>query len=204
MSARTSAATAPAEGPALSADDQRVVIHGVPWQTYSAIRELLDSPGLRMTYIEGTLELMTPSPLHELRKKTIARLVEVFALERDVPLVGYGSTTFRREAKERGLEPDECYVLGGELRDAPDIALEVVVKSGGIAKLPIYAGLGVREVWFFHNERFRLYRLDGDRYVEIAGSELVPALDFEVLAGFAVRPDQHQAVREYRDLLRAG
>ena len=180
------------------------MIHGVPWQTYSAIRELLDSPGLRMSYIEGTLELMTPSPLHELRKTSIARLVSEFAIARDVRLIGYGSTTFRREAKERGLEPDECYVLGGELRDAPDIALEVVVRSGGINKLPIYAGLGVREVWFYQNDAFRLFRLEGDGYVEIAQSGLVPALDFSVLATFAARQDQHDAVREYRELLRAG
>lgn len=193
---------APAGSPALDSDDQRVVIYGVPWQTYSAIRELLDSPGLRMSYIEGTLELMTPSPLHELRKTTIARLVEVFALERDVPLVGYGSTTFRREAKERGLEPDECYVLGGELRDVPDIALEVVIKSGGIAKLPIYAGLGVREVWFFQNDSFGLYRLEGEEYERIERSALIPALDFDLLVRFAIRDDQHEAVREYRDLLR--
>jgi hypothetical protein len=30
------------------------------------------------------------------------------ALERDVPLNGYGSTTFRKRAKERGIDPDEC------------------------------------------------------------------------------------------------
>jgi Uma2 family endonuclease len=180
-----------------------VVINGVPWRIYTAIRELLDSPGLRMAYIEGTLELMTPSPLHELRKKTIARLLEVFALERGVRLVGYGQTTFRREAKERGLEPDECYVLGRELGDAPDIAVEVVVTSGGIDKLRIYAGLGVREVWFFEGDAFQLYRLEGGEYQLITRSGLIPELDFAVLARFAVREDQHEAVVEYRDLLRA-
>ncbi|HKE13517.1 MAG TPA: Uma2 family endonuclease [Kofleriaceae bacterium] len=201
----TTAARTPLAGVALPAEgEHRVVINGVPWQTYSAIRELLDQPGLRMTYIEGTLELMTPSPLHELRKKTIARLLEVFALERDVPLVGYGQTTFRREAKQRGLEPDECYVLGGELRDAPDIALEVVVTSGGIGKLPVYAGLGVREVWFFEDDAFRLYQLVREEYQAIDRSVLIPALDFTVLTRFASRADQHEAVREYRELLRAG
>ncbi len=202
MSATSTAASARTVPAALSSEDQRVVIYGVPWQTYCAIRELLDSPGLRMTYIEGTLELMTPSPLHELRKTTIARLLEVFALERDVPLTGYGSATFKREAKKRGLEPDECYVLGGPLRDAPDIAIEVVVTSGGVGKLPIYAALGVREVWFFEDDAFRLHQLEGGEYRPIESSALLPGLDLAVLVRFAVRDDQHQAVREYRDLLR--
>ena len=182
--------------------EQRLVMYGVPWRDYCVLRELLDSPGLRMTYIEGTLELMTPSPLHERLKTTIARLVETFALERDVPLYGYGSTTFRSEAKERGLEPDECYVMGGELRESPDIALEVVVKSGGIDKLAVYAGLGVGEVWFFEDGSFHLYALAGQTYRAIDRSELVPELDFAELAALAMRPDQHEAVREYSRRLR--
>ena len=179
-----------------------MVISTVPWATYAAIRELLDSPGLRMTYVEGTLELMTPSPLHELRKKTIARLLEVFALERNVRLVGYGSTTFRKEAKRRALEPGECYVLDRELRDAPDIALEVVVRSGGLHKLPIYAALGVKEVWFFEDGAFRIYRLEGESYELMTRSALVPSLDFDLVARFAVREDQHDAILEFRDLVR--
>jgi Uma2 family endonuclease len=204
VSATSPAAAARPEPAVADTADQRVIIHGVPWQTYCAIRELLDSPGLRLTYIEGTLELITPSPVHELRKTTIARLLEIYALERDVPLVGYGSTTFKREAKQRGLEPDECYVLGGELRDVPDLAIEVVVTAGGIKKLPIYASLGVREVWFFEAGAFRLHQLDGGEYRAIERSALLPGLDLAVLTRFAVRDDQHQAVREYRDLLRAG
>lgn len=182
--------------------DQRLVVHGVSWKDYVVLRELLDSPGLRMTYFKGALELMTPSPLHERLKKTIARLIEVYALERDVPLYGYGSTTFRREARERGLEPDECYVVGAELRDAPEIALEVVLTSGGLDKLPVYAGIGVREVWFFEDGAFHLHELRGGEYEQIASSNLVPGLDFELVAGLARRADQHEAVKEFRDTLR--
>ena len=59
-----------------------------------------------MTYLEGSLEIMSPSRRHEVEKKQIARLLELFCLERDIPLYGYGSTTFRKEEHERGLEPD--------------------------------------------------------------------------------------------------
>lgn len=185
--------------------DQRVIVHGVDFQTYSSMRDLLDASGirLRLTYYCGALEIMTPSRRHENFKKCIARMIEVFALERDIPLYGYGSTTFRREAKERGLEPDECYCVGSDMDEVPQIALEVMITSGGISKLAVYAGLGVREVWFWKDERFELYTLTEQGYQPLARSQFIPALDFEVLARFALHGDQHQAVVAYRDFLRA-
>jgi Uma2 family endonuclease len=183
--------------------ERRLVIYNVPWSHYVAVRELLDSPGLRMAYCEGTLELVSTSRHHEDKKKLIARLVEIYALECDVPLDGSGQTTFRAEAKARGLEPDECYSVVGHRGEFPDIAIEVVLTSGGIDKLDIYRGLDVREVWFWEDGRFHLHALRGDGYVDIARSELVPNLDFDQLATFVHRDDQHDSVRDYRDWLRA-
>ncbi|MES1205865.1 MAG: Uma2 family endonuclease [Pseudomonadota bacterium] len=184
--------------------DQLVVMHGVDWRTYSAIRELIDSPGIRLTYLHGALEIMSPSRRHEHEKTTIARMIEVFALERDFPLLGYGSTTFKQEARARGLEPDECYCIGHELGEAPDIALEVVVTSGGINKLAVYRGLSVKEVWIFRDGRFRLYSLDGEHYREIRTSQLVAGLDFAAIEEDVKIADQHAAVKAFRDRLRSG
>jgi Uma2 family endonuclease len=184
--------------------DQFVVLHGVDWKTYCALRELFDSPGVRMTYLKGALEIMSPSRRHEGYKKRIARLLELFALERNIPLSGYGSTTFRKALEERGLEPDECYVLARELGDDdfPDIALEVVISSGGINKLEVYRGLGVREVWFWHEGRFRLYALGGEGYTSIERSGLIPELDFGELAALAEEPEQLAALKRYQSRLR--
>lgn len=184
--------------------DRRFLLHGIPWQMYLSLREADDSPGLRMTYDRGNLELMSPSPEHEDLKTTLARLIEVYAIERDVPLYGYGSTTFRRQAKEQGLEPDECYCLGGKLREIPDFALEVVLTSGGLEKLPIYAGLGVPEVWFWEDEAFHVHALREGGYEEIPGSAILPGLDLAVVARFARTRDQHQAAKAFRDWLRRG
>lgn len=186
------------------AGEQRFVIQGVPWNTYVRLRDELDTPGLRMTFCEGTLELMSPSIEHEAAKTSIARLIEFFALERDVPLHGYGSTTFRREAKSRGLEPDECYCLGGPLKEIPDIAIEVVLTSGGLDKLPVYSGLGVREVWLWERDAFHIHALRGEAYEAIAASELIPDLDLVALARFVRWPDQHEAVKAFRAWLRNG
>jgi Uma2 family endonuclease len=114
------------------------------------------------------------------------------------------ATTYRREAGARGLEPDECYFLEPRKGPYPDIAIEVVIESGGIDKLDIYRGLGVREVWFWENDAFHLHALSGEGHVAVIRSAIVPGLDFELLATFVRRDDQHRAVLEFRDLLRAG
>ena len=46
------------EPPSAPADDDRfVVLHGVEWKTYCALRELFDGRGVRMTYLKGALEI---------------------------------------------------------------------------------------------------------------------------------------------------
>ena len=190
---------------ALPAEEQRLVLEGVTWEQYDALVALFMNqfPALRMTYLEGTLELTTTSPEHERLKKIIARLIEAFAEELDVKLNGYGSATFRKEAAARGLEPDECYCLG-ELHDVPDIALEIVLTSGGIDKLKVYQGLGVQEVWFWENQQLRVYSLaDPEQgYEALSNSLLLPQLDVGLLAGFVDNPNQTRAVKAYRRALR--
>jgi Uma2 family endonuclease len=162
-----------------------------------------------MTYCQGALEIMSPGPEHEEAKTIIARLVEMFALEREVPLLGYGSTTLRQAVTLHGLEPDECYCVGHRLTSVPDIAIEVVITSGGIEKLPVYQGLGVQEVWFWEDEAFHLFALRDAReeggargYERIPASELLKAIDLGVIAALVRGRDQLEAVRAYRAWLR--
>lgn len=184
--------------------DRFVLIHNISWKQYDAFLALLgeDHPGVRTHYLEGILEIMTVSAKHENVKKMLARLVEVYALERDVDLNAFGSMTFRRRAKERGLEPDECYFIGRE-KKAPDIAFEVILSRGVLDRLAIYEGLGVPEVWIWRRDAFEIYKLMRSGYQRRARSELLPELDFTKLALFVERKDQTQAVREFRDGLRA-
>jgi Uma2 family endonuclease len=199
----TAVAKAPSVAAAVAEVDQRMVLFGVRWKEYELLRETLDTPGLRMTYCEGTLELLRPSRTHELHKKSCSRLVELYAFLRDLPLIGYGSTTFRHEAKERGAEPDECYCVGRMMKDGefPDIVLEVIHASPLLDKLHVYKGFGVSEVWLFRNSAFELYRLANDAYEPIARSAFLPELDFALIARLAGREDQHEALRELRSLL---
>jgi Uma2 family endonuclease len=185
-----------------SIEEQRIIINNVTWQQYETLRATLDDiPGLRMTYLEGTLELMNPSKKHELDKTTIARLIEIYVLEMDIDLTGYGSTTFRKQIKARGLEPDECYCFG-QIKEVPDIAIEVVLSSGGIDKLSVYQGLAIPEVWFWQNNQFAVYHLRQEGYELINRSEFLPELDLTILAQYVQLPHQTQAVKAYRDSLR--
>jgi Uma2 family endonuclease len=185
-----------------SIEEQRVVLPGVTWQQYENLLATLgDYPGLRLIYLEGTLEIFMPSLEHEMIKKVIARLLERYAEEVDIPLHGYGSTTFRREAKARGLEPDECYCVN-TLKELPDFAIEVNLTSGGVDKLSVYEGLGVPEVLIWQNNQLALYDLRGTTNQESVKSQFFPDLDLQVLALFVRPQEQPQAVKEFLQTIR--
>ena len=186
--------------------DQLFVMHGVSWDAYEAILAALgdDQPGVRMTYCEGTLELMSPGGPHEWNKTMLGRLVETYAEEAELSLSGYGSMTFRKKAEERGAEPDECYVLGTiEEGQGPQLAIEVIYKSGSIDKLSVYAGLGVPEVWFWKKDALSIHVLGPDGFREVTRSAFLPGLDVAELVQFVRRKgDQTSLVRAWRALLR--
>lgn len=184
--------------------DQRVRLSGVPWQDYERLLEIRGERSVpRITYLQGELELMSPSERHEIVANMIGRLLEAYALERRLPLQAFGSTTWRKRAKQRGAEADKCYMLGLEPKRRPDLAIEVVVTSGGIDKLDVYAGLGVPEVWFWRRGgQFTIHVLRGARYATAARSALLPEIDLRLLARLVERHDQTRTVRLYLRLLR--
>jgi Uma2 family endonuclease len=188
--------------PADADQDQVFIIHNVPWKSYLALRKLLDHhPGLRMTYLEGTLELMSPSRQHELDKTTLARLLEAYADAAELDIFGIGSQTFKKAARQRGLEPDECYCLR-KLKRVPDLAIEVDVSRSGIDKLAVYRGLGVAEVWMWRGGRIEVHCLGSKGYEPRERSRILPDLDLADLAAYVQWPSQPRAVRAYRESLR--
>ncbi|MGK7925970.1 MAG: Uma2 family endonuclease [Spirulina sp.] len=183
--------------------EPRISLGNISWQQYETlVTALSPCPILRLSYNAGHLEIMTNSPQHETIKSLIGRLIETYALERDIDLYSYGSTTFRNEAAARGLEADESYCLG-ERRELPDLAIEVVITSGGIDKLEIYRGLGIREVWFWQDHGFTLYQLIDMTigYREIQRSQLLPDLDLDRLCQFIDPAREPQMIRAYRQAL---
>ncbi len=186
--------------------ERRFVLEDVPWWAYVALRDALEDSGTRMTYLEGRLELMSPSETHEEEKKLIARLIEAWADENAIDLRGFGSTTYRREAERRGLEPDECYTVGPKAQDSvPQIAIEVMVSSPLLDKLDVYAGLGIQEVWVWRSTARSLvvHQLSGRRYEQRDRSAVLADLDLALLASFVRAGESQMAlVKEFRSSLR--
>jgi Uma2 family endonuclease len=182
--------------------DQRVILRGVTFRDFQALLDIRgDRAGVRMYYLDGEIELLSPSDHHEWIKTALARILEAYADSLDLEFNGYGSLTMRKAPKERGAEPDECYVVGRP-KGRPDIAIEVMWTPGGLDKLAIYSGLGVRELWVCKVVKGKvglfLYTLRRGRYVEIARSAFLPDLDLALVLRCLDHESQTQAVRAFR------
>lgn len=186
-------------------EDHFVHLYGVTWADYLRILKIRgDHSAPRITYVEGTLEIMSPSLTHDEIKSYIGCLVEAWCLERDIEFTPYGSWTLKNRREQRGAEADECYVFGPDpkRKRRPDLAIEVVWTSGGIDKLNVYRKLGVREVWYSYEGLMQVRVLRGTRYEPVAHSEALRGIDLAELVSFLDRPTASRAIRDYRAALR--
>lgn len=193
----------PPSSEALDSRDQHFLMNA-SWSAYEAQLELRgDVQVPRIAYLDGLMELRSPSRDHERLKSYLGRLVEAYALARDVDLSPYGGWTLRDASKEAGLEPDECYLIGSDQSaERPDLAIEVVWTLGGrIDKLRIYARLGIPEVWIWRDDALHVHVLRDGAYRPADASEQLPGIDLNQLASFLDHPTAMQAVRAYRAAL---
>lgn|ERR1041384_8733517 len=196
--------------------EQRVVLYDVSWVTYELLlADHLDSSSPRFTYDEGTLEIMSPSNEHEEINRNIGSLIDMVVIEWGINLRPLGSTTFKRKDLQRGFEPDSCFyiqhvqaVRGKRKIDLavdppPDLVIEIDITSGSIDKLPIYAALGIPEVWRYVGNRMVILALAGDSYVEVEESRALPGLTGAIIVRFIEdiptldRPEWLQRIREW-------
>ncbi|HET6150018.1 MAG TPA: Uma2 family endonuclease [Polyangia bacterium] len=194
--------------------DQHVVLQAVSWADYQSLLAIRgdERPGVRLYYLEGDLELISPSRTHEWIKTTVGRLLEAYADEAGIELTGYGSLTMRSARRERGAEPDECYVIGAARPKTahPDLAIEVEWTPGGLDKLEIYRGLGIRELWICRPSKetakvaIEVLALRRGQYVTVAKSRLLPRLELALFTECLESESQTRAVKILRTSLRAG
>lgn len=196
-----------ASSPSSFEEDQRVVLRAMAWQDFEALLAIRgERSGVRMYYLDGEIEIVSPTKIHEGRKKTLARLLEIWAMESDVALNGFGSWTLKNEIREAGAEPDECYIVGDSTeKDVPDLAIEVEwSRATALSKPEIYRRLGVRELWTLKSDgRLTVRTLEKGEWTEHGKSKLFPRLDIAWLLSFLDVAPQSAAVRALRDALRA-
>lgn len=202
---------------------RRVTLRGVSWELYQSMLAELAQSHVRLTYDRGRLEIMSPTSIHEQVKTVTARVIEAYADLTDMEIEGFGSTTYDREDLQKGLEPDECYyvqnaaaVIGRtsfdwEVDPPPDLAIEVDISRPDVARQPIYAALGVPEIWRYDGRAFTfLLRQGGSggadaQYVASDRSAAFPDLPLAELNRFVqigLSEGQTAAVRAMRALLR--
>lgn len=191
--------------------EQKVQLSGISWQTYQALLSELSDRRLRLTYNQGNLEIMVPSPEHEFYKTLMGRFVETIAEELKIKIHPLGSTTFAREDLGRGLEPDECFyirnqaaVKGKKRLDPtqdppPDLVIEIDITSSSRDRMASYAALGVPEIWRYDGKVFQVYQLQNQEYQLSEASLAFPNIAIAEIVHFL----EQSATTDYLDLVAA-
>jgi Uma2 family endonuclease len=169
----------------------------VSWETYEhLLSDLADCSAPRLTFDQGVLEIMSPTAEHEEYNRTLAALVEFVATELRINIRRLGSTTFRREDLVKGFEPDTCFYvqsvpcIRGKRRielpqdPPPDLLIEIDISSSSLDRFPLFAQVGVPEVWRYDGSRVQFLRLTGEQYLEVPQSLAFPILTSQVVTRF--------------------
>lgn len=204
----------------LRSDGDRITLPNVGWRLYAQLRDDPSRSGVRMTYHRGVLELMSPSGPHERICRLLELLVAEWCVHHRIARATFGSTTYRREDLQSGLEPDACFYIEHEadVRDheeidlaihpPPDLALEVEISRSAAGRLAIYAEMGVPEVWRTDGDVLRMFRLDDQgTYREVRESQALPGLKPDDLCRFlALRTevDESTLTIQFREWMSGG
>lgn len=189
----------------------RVLLHNISWDQFERLlRDLGEPRSARLAYDNGTLEIMTPLPEHEYFKEVFGDVIKDIAEELDQDYGCYGSATWRKQAQRAGVEPDNCFyfaneaAIRGKLKidlasdPPPDLALEIDLTSKSLARLPIYAKLGVPEIWCYDEGTLSIRVLQGGDYRGVSQSLAFPGLPLAELPQLIeqYREAGHRAVRQ--------
>ncbi len=177
-----------------------VVLPDISWNDYEQLLEQIgESRGVRTSYSDGRLQIMVVSSEHENYAWFIGSLVGIIKLRLRINIRFFGAPTMRKEKRRQGLEPDACFyvqsapLIGNRMQldfttdPPPDIAVEIDIHHGSISKFPIYAALGVPEIWHYDGEQLTIHLLEQDHYVAADRRSALPILDDQILTDHLMR-----------------
>ena len=192
-------------------------LDGISWETYEHLLQDVEGQNLRLTYDRGRLTIVSPTHRHDKLKTLIGRMIETLSDELEVDISSFGSATWKRSDLMSGLEPDECYyvqnehkVYGKEQIDLsvdppPDLAVEIDVTRHFTPRLPVYAALGIPEVWRFRGKELRALALREGTYVPVEMSLAFPMLrpaDLEPFLAMRHAVKERLLIKRFREWLR--
>ena len=196
-----------------------LILHDISWETYEQLLEIFAERSTpRMTYYQGTLELMVPLPEHERYSWTLGRLIVALSEEIGIEIIGLKSSTWRSEPKKAGNEADECFYIQNEalmrgkltidLKNdpPPDLAVEMDLTSSSINKMAVYAELKVPEVWIWKKAKLIINILNDTGYVESETSLAFGSFPVKELAQFMhldSEKGENARIREFREWVRS-
>jgi Uma2 family endonuclease len=194
----------------LSPPEEKVSLSGISWETYQTLLTELSNRNLRLIYYHGNLQIMVPSPEHEIYKEVLGRFVETLAEELDIKIYPLGSTTFKRP-KLSGAEPDKCFYLQnlnavkGKKRidpqqdPPPDLVVEIDITSFSDNSLEVYRDLQVPEVWIYNGKILQINLLQNQEYIISEQSLAFPNLPILEITQFL----EQALTGDYLDLVKA-
>jgi Uma2 family endonuclease len=175
---------------------ERVILHDISWETYERIlAEHNEVSNPRFAYCDGELEIMTLGYQHETLKTKLSELITEIARVLEIDYETSGSTTFRKEKKRKGFEGDASFYFKDadvvrakkeidlNIDPPPELVVEIDVTHGSLSKFPIFAGIGIEEIWRFDGDGIIFYRLQNEEYEEVAESVCLRGVKSETVTG---------------------
>ena len=167
------------------------------WADFQTLEGIIRQDSkLRITYLDGVIELMPTGEEHESIKSMLGFLIEFYFFKQGIEFIPVGSATQASETEAVSFEPDESYYLGAK-KEHPDLAIEVNITSGGPEKLEKYQRLEIQEVWMWSDQRISIYSLEGNGYTTCTRSRLLPNLDIGLLELCVILPSRLEAIKSF-------
>ncbi len=121
--------------------------------------------------------------------------------------------TLQLETKKAGAEPDSSFYIQSEplvrhlteldlKKDPPpDLVVEVDITSSSDRRFPIYARLGIPELWQFNGKTIQYYLLQDDEYIPVQISPTFPMLQADMILKYLkerLDVGESQAIRAFK------
>jgi Uma2 family endonuclease len=195
-----------------------LILPQMTWADYEELlKEVGEARGLRISYNEGVIKIMTVSIEHEGLAFFVNNLVNLISYVLRIKILFFGSATMKKIREEKGGEPDVCFYVQSVSRlrnparpdysvdPPPDVVVEIDIHhKSDEDKFAIYAALGVPEMWIYEKKKVSFYLLRKGKYVLARKSKALPILTSKVLTEFinrAQREDQYETLLAFEKWL---